>query len=127
MLEGRHTCSEWELVPPFVLVIAYDRTRWRRESCYKDSMRKLLLACVLVLGCGDASKKVEELADRACACKDKACAEKVIDDLATFAKENKNARGDEKKAAEAAERLATCAIKAGADPSSMVEKLRAVQ
>jgi hypothetical protein len=90
-------------------------------------MRPLLLACVFVFGCSDASKDVEKLADRACACKDKACAEKVIDDLVTFAKENKNARGDEKKATEAAQHLATCAIKAGADPSAMVEKMQSVQ
>ncbi len=90
-------------------------------------MRKLLLAVVFVLGCSDASKKIEELADRACACKDKACADKVIDDLVSFAKDNKNARGDEKKAAEQAQRMATCAIKAGADPSAMVEKMKSLQ
>jgi hypothetical protein len=90
-------------------------------------MRTLLLACIFVLGCSDASKDIEKLADRACACTDKACADKVIDDLVTFAKENKNARGDEKKATEAAGRLATCAIKAGADPSAMVTKMKSLQ
>jgi len=89
-------------------------------------MRKLLLACVVVvMGCSDASKKVEELADRACACKDKACADKVIDDFVEFAKENKNARGDEKKAGEAAERLLSCVVKAGADPTALADKMRA--
>ena len=90
-------------------------------------MRKLLIGLVFIVGCTDASKKVEELADQACACKDKACADKVIDDLVSFAKDNKNARGDEKKAAAAAERLATCAIKAGADPMTMVNKMKSVQ
>ncbi|MEO8841254.1 MAG: hypothetical protein ABI591_03705 [Kofleriaceae bacterium] len=90
-------------------------------------MRPLLLACIFVLGCSDASKDVEKLADRACACTDKACADKVIDDLVTFAKDNMNARGDEKKATAAAERLATCAIKAGADPSAMVDKMKKLQ
>jgi hypothetical protein len=90
-------------------------------------MRTLLLACLFAFGCSDASKEVEKLADRACACKDKACAEKVIDDLVSFAKDNKNARGDEKKAAAAAERLATCAMKAGADPGTMVEKMKSLQ
>jgi hypothetical protein len=85
----------------------------------------LLLACAFVLGCSDASKDVEKLADRACACKDKACADKVVDDLVTFVKANKNARGDEEKAKKAAERLATCAITAGSDPSALVEKLTA--
>ncbi|CAN5366900.1 hypothetical protein BH11MYX1_BH11MYX1_50920 [soil metagenome] len=90
-------------------------------------MLKCLLALSLVAGCSDASKDVEKLADQACACKDKVCAEKAVDDLVTFAKANKNARGDTKKASEAAQRLATCAIKAGADPSAMVEKMKSVQ
>ena len=90
-------------------------------------MRKLLVALVLVAGCSDASKEVDKLADKACACKDKECAEKVVDDLVAFAKDNKDARGDVKKAAEAAQRLATCAIKAGADPTAMVAKLKSVQ
>ncbi|HEY4242573.1 MAG TPA: hypothetical protein VGM88_22295 [Kofleriaceae bacterium] len=90
-------------------------------------MLKIMLACMFVMGCSDASKKIEELADRACACKDKACADKVIDDLVDFAKNNKDARGDSKKAAEAAQRLATCAMKAGTDPSEMMTKMKALQ
>ncbi|HEY0254631.1 MAG TPA: hypothetical protein VGC41_24055 [Kofleriaceae bacterium] len=78
-------------------------------------------------GCGDASKKVEELADRACACKDKACADGVIDDFVTWAKENKNARGDQKKAEAAVQKMMSCAMKAGGDPSSMLDKLKAAQ
>ena len=85
-----------------------------------------LLACVFALGCHDASKDIEKLADRACACKDKACADKVIDDLVDFAKNNKNARGDENKAKEYAERLGTCAIKAGVDPQGLIDKMKAL-
>ena len=96
-----------------------------RESCYQRRMRKTwLLAAVLAVGCHDASKDIEKLADRACACKDKACADKVIDDLVEFAKNNKNAKGDEDKAAKAAERMMECAMKAGVDPSSLMTKMK---
>ena len=88
-------------------------------------MRKTwLLAIVLAVGCHDASKDIEALADRACACKDKACADKVIDDLVEFAKNNKNAKGDEDKAAKAAQRMMECAVKAGADMGSIATKLK---
>jgi len=84
----------------------------------------LSLVCVFGLGCSDASKKLEGLADRACACKDKACADKVIDDLVSFMKENKNARGDEEKAKAAGQRLGQCVITAGADPTEFMTKMK---
>ncbi len=86
----------------------------------------LSLVCVFGLGCTDASKKLDELADRACACKDKACADKVIDDLVSFMKDNKNARGDEDKAKAAGQRLGQCVITAGADPSEFMTKMKSV-
>jgi hypothetical protein len=84
----------------------------------------LSLVCVFGIGCSDASKQLEALADRACACKDKACADKVVDDLVAFAKDNKNARGDEAKAKAAGERLGKCVITAGADPSEFMTKMK---
>jgi hypothetical protein len=89
-------------------------------------MRNTLLAFALVfgVGCHDAAKDIEKLADRACACKDKACAEKVVDDFAEFAKANKNAKGDEEKAAKEFGRLMECATKAGADMGTMMSKLK---
>jgi hypothetical protein len=86
----------------------------------------LSLVCALGLGCSDVSKQLEGLADRACACKDKACADKVIDDLVTFMKDNKNARGDEEKAKAAGQRLGMCVVTAGADPSEFMKKMNSV-
>jgi hypothetical protein len=84
---------------------------------------KLVFAAALVasVGCHDASKDIEKFADRACACKDAACGEKVINDFAAWAKENKEARGDQEKAMKAAERIGKCTIEAGVS----MEKLSA--
>jgi hypothetical protein len=70
-------------------------------------------ALVASAGCHDASKDIEKFADRACACKDAACGEKVLNDFATWAKNNKEARGDQDKAMKAAERIGKCTIEAG--------------
>lgn len=86
----------------------------------------LSLACVLSFGCSDATKKLEGLADRACACKDKACADKVVDDLVAFMKDNKDARGDQEKAKAAGQRLGQCVITAGADPTEFMTKMKSV-
>ena len=84
---------------------------------------KLVFAAALVasVGCHDASKDIEKFADRACACKDAACGEKVINEFATWAKNNKEARGDQEKAMKAAERIGKCTIEAGVS----LEKLQA--
>lgn len=77
---------------------------------------KLVLAAALFasVGCHDASKDIEKFADRACACgKDAACGEKVLNDFATWAKNNKEARGDQDKAKAAAERLLKCTMETG--------------
>jgi hypothetical protein len=84
----------------------------------------LSLACLVGAGCSDASKQVESLADRACACKDKACADKVVDELVAFMKDNKNARGDQEKAKVAAQRLGQCVITAGVDPTEFMTKIK---
>jgi hypothetical protein len=89
-------------------------------------LRSLFLIAALsttAVACKDASGEIVKFADQACACKDAACADKVIADFAKWAHDNKDARGDEKKAAEAAERMATCAIKAGADAQKMMDSL----
>lgn len=92
-------------------------------------MRSILFVASLVLaaGCSDASKQIEKLADQACACKDAACADKVIDDLIQFAKDNPRATGDEDKAVKAAQRLTECAMKAGVDPSKLMDKMKSLQ
>lgn len=93
-------------------------------------MRSMLL-CVslLAVGCGgkDLTKDIEALADRACACKDAACADKVVDDLLTLAENNKKAKGDSSRTNAAAKKLGECAIKAGIDPQQFVAKMKRLQ
>ena len=91
-------------------------------------MRKAwMLSLVIALGCNDATKDIEKLADRACACADAACANQVIDDLVAFARAHKSAAGDADKARKAGERIGRCAITAGVTPADLVEKLKALQ
>lgn len=86
----------------------------------------LFTAIALTVGCRDVSKDIEALADRACACTDKVCAEKVVDDLVTFAKTHKNAKGDEDRAAKAAAKMMKCAVAAGADAVVLAAKMKGV-
>jgi hypothetical protein len=96
-------------------------------------MKKLLqitLALTLTsfaAGCHDASKDIEKFADRACACKDAACAEKVINEFADWAKDNKDARGDKDRAAKAATRIGTCVIQAGMPLDKLESAMNALQ
>jgi hypothetical protein len=90
-------------------------------------MRIHLVLLVALAGCADASKTIEKLADRACACKDAACADKVVDDLIQFAKDNPAMSGDQQKAIEQSQRLTKCAISAGTDPAKLVDKMKALQ
>ena len=77
-------------------------------------------------GAAEAMGKMNDFRDKMCACKDKACADKVIDDLVTFMKDNKNARGDEEKAKAAGQRLGMCVVTAGADPTEFMTKMNSV-
>ena len=83
---------------------------------------------VAAAGCGqkDITADIEGLADRACACKDAACGDKVVDDLVALAKDNKSAGGDEARAQAAAQKLGQCAITAGVDPKTLVAKMRSL-
>ena len=75
-------------------------------------------------GCKDITKDAEALADRACACKEKACADKVVDDLVDLLKNNKHAGGDEARVEKAGERIGMCAVQAGADANDLVAKMK---
>jgi hypothetical protein len=82
-------------------------------------LRLLLLGTVLAAGCAkDVTKELEEFADRACACKDKACGKAVVDDLLKLADDNKNVKGDEAKSAAAARKMGECLTKI--DPALML-------
>jgi hypothetical protein len=88
-----------------------------------------LLGILLVAGCAkDVTKDIEGLADRACKCaktKDTACGKAVLDDMVKLA-EDRNVKGDERKAADAAKRLGECLQKSGitgAEISGTVNKM----
>ncbi len=90
-------------------------------------LRIAIISLVFAAGCGkDVTADVEKLADRACACTDATCAQKVVDELVTLMKGNKDARGDQKRAEKAATRLGGCVIKAGVDPTKFMEQIQAV-
>ena len=80
----------------------------------------LILSSTLLLGCG-ANKKIEEYADKACACKDKDCATAVANEFADWMKSNKDARGDSDKAAKDAERFAKCVMDKGGDMTKFMD------
>jgi hypothetical protein len=89
-----------------------------------------ILAVVLAVGCADASKQIEKLADRSCACadaKDEPCAEKVLDDFVEFAKANPTMSGDQDNAIKQAGRLSQCSTKAGVPLNTLMDKMKAVQ
>ena len=91
-------------------------------------MLRLILLGSLFIGCAkDVTKDIEDLADRACACaekKDAACGKAVVTDLVKLAENNKNAKGDESKAAAAARRMGECLIKSGMDPQELMTALQ---
>jgi hypothetical protein len=74
----------------------------------------LALGALVGLGCSKpANKKLDELADRACACKDHECAKKVGDDYAAWRKEYEGASGDPTQAERARARLTSCLMSVG--------------
>jgi hypothetical protein len=90
-------------------------------------MNWLVLVLLLLVGCTDASKQIEKLADRACACSDAACAGKVLDDFVDFAKANPAMSGDQDNAVKQAKRLSECSTKAGVPIETLTDKMKAVQ
>jgi hypothetical protein len=68
-------------------------------------------ALVMFIGCGDDRKDIEVFADRACACHDRACAEKLIAEVATWMKSHKLVNDD--RDMKAAQRIGKCTIDAG--------------
>ena len=69
----------------------------------------LLLGTLLAVGCSSAAnKKLDEFADRACACTDAECGQKVMKDFLTWAKDNENARGSESAAEKSLKKMQDC-------------------
>jgi hypothetical protein len=84
-------------------------------------LTSFLLASVVGLSGCTANKELEKLADKACACADKDCANKVADEFVDWMKKNKDARGDEDKAKADAERMAKCLVDKGADLKKLMD------
>jgi hypothetical protein len=91
-------------------------------------MRKLtslaLLAGFLLVGAckgKDLTEDVEKLAERACACKDAACARAVMNELVKLSEDEPNASGDQERGRAAGQKLAMCAIKAGVEPNEVMQ------
>jgi hypothetical protein len=82
----------------------------------------------LVLGCTDASKDLAKLADKCTACKagDKACAEKVIDELVTYVKAHPDPVGNEQNASDQLKALTTCAQAHGMDGNELISKTKSL-
>jgi membrane protein involved in colicin uptake len=104
------------------------------ELCVTTSIVKIwLLALVLAgVGCHDASKDLQKLAETCAACdKDpkatpeakKACATKAIDDLVAYIKAHPNPLGNEQNAADQFKALTTCAQKLGVDVNGKTKGL----
>jgi hypothetical protein len=96
--------------------------------CYDRAVKTWLLALAIAgfAGCHDASKDLEVMVKHCNECKDKACAEKVIDDLVTYIKANPSPRGNEQNAAEQFTALTKCAIDKGVDVNTLLTKTKSL-
>lgn len=89
---------------------------------------RAILILVLAMGCHDASKDLEDLAKQCekCGSGDKACAEKVIDDLVTYVKAHPDPVGNEQNASDQLKALTTCAQARGVDANALVSKTKSL-
>lgn len=69
---------------------------------------------------------IAALAERACACKDPACARQVIHDLVTRAQNNKNPLRDAPAAEAAGDRIGRCVMKAGMPGEELLSELKKI-
>jgi hypothetical protein len=87
----------------------------------------LFAIAAAVTGCKkDVTKDIANFADKACACKDAACANGVLADFVAFAKDNKSATGDQGEAVESAKRMATCMISSGVDAQKLMSEMKSL-
>jgi hypothetical protein len=94
---------------------------------YDGTMRFIsaIASCVLFVGCTDATKDFEKLADRACECAadDASCGNKVLSDVAKFAETHKTSDGDANRINEAGKRIYDCLGTAGILPNALTAAL----
>jgi len=92
----------------------------------------LLMFAFATTGCDKgrkAAKEVEKMSEKACACKDKACAEATWKELKAVIEKHKKTRGDEeaqKRFATATGAAANCLIQQGISPQEVAEFLQSV-
>lgn len=90
-------------------------------------MKRFLVSCVFLLGCNKANQQLDDLADQACACKDAACGKQALNALVEWAKDNKFASGDEKRAEAAGERLGKCLVNTGVEPQLILDAMNGLK
>lgn len=84
-----------------------------------------IATCLLMVGCNNATKEFEKLADRACECPtdDTACGTKVLNDVVKFADSHKMSDGDVNRINEAGRRIYSCLGSAGILPNQLTAAL----
>ena len=85
------------------------------------------MCCLFLLGCGKANQELDELADRACACKDAACGEQVLEAFVAWAENNRYSGGDEDRAKASGMRLGQCIVTSGVDKAKIMSSMKQVQ
>lgn len=112
-----------------LLATCGDRTVHVVYACWmRTTLTVLLVGFLAASGCKkDVTKDIEGLADRACACTDVPCAEKVVDDLLALADKNRDADGDKDRAQTAARRIGECVMKTGMDQQKFLDKMKQLQ
>lgn len=84
-----------------------------------------IATCLLTVGCNNATKQFEQLADRACECPpdDTSCGTKVLNDVVKFAESHKMSDGDVNRINEAGRRIYNCLGSAGILPNQLTAAL----
>jgi hypothetical protein len=97
-------------------------------SWYDRDVKTWLLAIAMcgAAACHDASKDLEGMVKKCNECKDKACADGVIDELVTYAKANPAPRGNEQNAAAQFQALMKCATDKGDDVNTLLTKTKSL-
>ena len=89
---------------------------------------RIAILLLFVVGCHDASKDLEKLNTECAACgsADKACAEKVIDELVRYVKAHPDPVGSEQNAADQLKALTDCAQQRGMDGNELISKTKSL-
>ncbi|MBP9085200.1 MAG: hypothetical protein KBG15_03740 [Kofleriaceae bacterium] len=74
----------------------------------------------------DVTKDIAKFADQACACKDAACGDAVLEAFITFAGKNKDATGDQGEAVQSAQRMGKCMISSGVSAAKLVTAMKSL-